>query len=170
MNSKSIHGHFDGMKEISISVFSDELPEETADKELEISEESAVDLAKAVKTTHSFECPIEGMSKDFFEFLFGSKPKEPDNKEVSLTLQVYPETKRKINYAQYEVRWRKATSIRKAKKYARILGRTLTWDRRYNLPIQPRLIVFPKCTMETRLTQDETGRFIQDIKLDARKM
>lgn len=55
--------------------------------------------------------------------------------------------KHKLNYAVYEQRWRKATSIRKAKKYAKIIGKTETYNKRYTFGRLCALYL-PCCTVE----------------------
>jgi hypothetical protein len=61
-----------------------------------------------------------------------------------------PKTKRKVNYHLYWQRWSKATSLRKAKKYCKILGSEQTKNGRYHFANVNFAVMFiPNCEIST---------------------
>jgi hypothetical protein len=94
----------------------------------------------------------------------------PINPICSVFIQARPHTKRRVNYQTYEQRWRKATSLRKAKKYAKILGYNKTHNERYKfwpLPYGlyiPRAEIHPSIDMSNHTTTINVKALSNDEK------
>jgi hypothetical protein len=112
----------------------------------------------------SFNIPMESINNDFLKNIMGwgggVPPRAESDREYIVLCKFDEERKkRKINKWLYELRWKKATSIRKAKKYAKILGVTFN-ERDMNKHIK--LV----CFKNARITQVLTGD-IANIKIEA---
>lgn len=90
----------------------------------------------------SFSCQIP-VSDEFRNFLMGNLPKIVDKSKLPVysLMELKPKPKRKINIALYQRRLKRATSIRKAKKYAKLLG--YYWSKQLNRFVSERWICFP---------------------------
>jgi hypothetical protein len=107
--------------------------------------------------------PVTAPNLTLYE-MFDIPDLPPKPIEQIVAIKFKPQTKRNVNYHLYEKRWRKATSLRKAKKYARILGENKTYNGKYTLGNFARMIILPRCVIEVS-TEYVDGGFVNHVNV-----
>jgi hypothetical protein len=94
-----------------------------------------------METNLSFSCEMEVTDEMAKFFGFNRLPDTPSNKSLVIS---YPSaTARMVDYERYKQRWRKATSLRKSKKYAKILGFSYSADKRCHFNVDKKVVTVP---------------------------
>jgi hypothetical protein len=115
-----------------------------------LDEEELITAPKAISAC--FTCKMD--AKEYASWFM-----HPSQRLYKIAAQFRPKVTRIINYKAYIQRWHKATSIRKAKKYARLLGINYTYNERYTFAFNiglPSMYIFSKCKVEQSV--DEAGK------------
>jgi hypothetical protein len=121
------------------------------------------------KEPQPIEISISASEFRISDLLGGKEPSLLPNPSVErcVVVQFRPKTKRNINYDVYEQRWKKATSLRKAKKYARLLGYNQTHNQRFTFAFDRCALVLPKCKVSGDLIVTESGEWKSNINIIA---
>jgi hypothetical protein len=132
--------------------------------------DDAISVAEEITDTEtpneirgSWDCNISA-NEDVLHYLLGES-KFPTKIERPICIQTNrrPNPKRRINVLKYDRLLSRATSIRKAKKYAKILG--FGWNNRLNRPKDSEWMIFPKCSVEV---VPESGNRVS-VKIEVKK-
>jgi hypothetical protein len=106
--------------------------------------------------TCSFDVNVKDRNQ-IKEFIREFAPEPP---QYEVQLHSVPKTKFKRSYEWYITKYKQATSIRRSRKFARVIGMRCDRTLKYKFKrIAPgRVLVFPKCTIKSDIVRFEDSR------------